>query len=264
MVRSFLLWFGLCLFFASIVLVGKGQLSVDKPRRASARQHARVLMIGDSLSVGAFGGVLRDFLVTQFGVNNVAVYASCGSSPENWLRSEPEFVTKCGYREQTPQRNLVLDFVDGHPPRRVVTPKLEDLVRTYTPDVAVIQLGTNWLDRLDGRVANDKLNYASILDEFLAALRSRPGDGRHVVWITPPDSAHFSKRSQRAVEALIKGAARRNRFDTIVSSTMTHYLPGKTGGDGVHYNSEAGTQWALAVTRELISKVKQQRALDSD
>ena len=32
---------------------------------------------------------------------------------------------------------------------------------------------------------------------------------------------------------------------------MTHYLVGKTGGDGIHYNEQAGTEWAKRVARKL-------------
>jgi hypothetical protein len=32
----------------------------------------------------------------------VAFFASCGSSPENWLQNERVFHTRCGYREKTP------------------------------------------------------------------------------------------------------------------------------------------------------------------
>jgi len=260
MIRPVLSVFGLCLFFTSLLLVGNGKPPAGKAPVVSAppppRARPRILMVGDSLTVGAFGGVLRDFLIAQYGADHVAVYASCGSSPEHWLRSEPEFVTKCGYREQTPKKNIVLDFVNGRAPRRVATPKLEDLVWMYRPDTVIVQLGTNWMDRLDGGTDGKKLDYSSILDEFLGALRSRPGATHRIVWITPPDSSHFSKKTQRAVEGLIKSAARRNGFDTIISSRLTHYVLGKTGGDGVHYNSEAGTEWALAVTRELISKLR--------
>jgi hypothetical protein len=256
-IRQLALYGGLCLFVLSFVLAGKGQLRVSRSTGLElARVPPRVLMVGDSLSVGAFGGVLYDFLVTQFGPGNVAVYASCGSAPENWLRSQPDFVTKCGFREQLPQKNVVLDFVNGRPPRRVVTPKLENIVRVFRPEVVIVQLGTNWLDRLEGRTQDKNFNYADILDQFVIALRSQPGAARRIIWITPPDSSHFAKKTQRALESIIKAAARRDRFETIISSGMTRYVPGKTGGDGIHYNSEASTQWALDLMSELLRKFK--------
>jgi hypothetical protein len=98
-----------------------------------SRNTLRVLMVGDSLTVGGFGDAMRDYLLRRFGSNQVAVYASCGSSPEQWLRSGPNFITKCGYREQTPQETVLYDFHNGRRPRPALTPKLEDLEAKYRP-----------------------------------------------------------------------------------------------------------------------------------
>jgi hypothetical protein len=68
---------------------------------------SRVLMVGDSMTVGGFGEAMQDYLLKRFGSGNVALYASCGSSPEHWIRSGPSFVTKCGYREQTPRSSIL-------------------------------------------------------------------------------------------------------------------------------------------------------------
>ena len=201
----------------------------------------KVLMIGDSLSVAKFGDVMRDFLVSTCGTRNVAVFASCGSSPEHWLRSEPTFFTKCGYREQTPARSVVLD-------RRLhlATPKIESLVATYRPDTVIVQLGTNWMDRLTTSDRPQKeAEISDILDRFIAAARGRRAV--QILWIMPPDSSHFSKRVQLTVENLISAAAQRDRFETIPSRRLTHYVPGKTGRDGVHYNPEASEEWAKRV-----------------
>src|SRR6478672_4776459 len=51
------------------------------------RNAPRVLMVGDSLTVGGFGDAMQGYLLGRLGSNNVAVYASCGSSPEHWMRS---------------------------------------------------------------------------------------------------------------------------------------------------------------------------------
>jgi hypothetical protein len=201
----------------------------------------KVLMIGDSLSVAKFGEVMRDFLVSTCGTRNVAVFASCGSSPENWLRSEPTFFTKCGYREQTPARSVVLDQR-----LHLATPKIESLVATYRPDTVIVQLGTNWMDRLTTSDTPQKeAEIGDILDRFIAAARGRRAV--RILWIMPPDSSHFSKRVQSTVENLISAAAHRDRFETIPSRRITHYVPGKTGRDGVHYNPEASEEWAKRV-----------------
>src|ERR1700722_13536135 len=74
----------------------------------------RVLMIGDSLTVGPFGESVEQYLETRLGRSNFALFGSCGSSPENWLHAEPDYYTKCGYREASPERGQALiDFQNG-------------------------------------------------------------------------------------------------------------------------------------------------------
>src|ERR1700734_1547375 len=73
----------------------------------------RVLMIGDSLSAGPFGESIEQYLETRLGRSNFALFASCGSSPESWMRSEPDYYTRCGFREDTPERQAVIDYHDG-------------------------------------------------------------------------------------------------------------------------------------------------------
>jgi hypothetical protein len=194
---------------------------------------------------------MQDYFLRRFGRNNIAVYAACGSSPEQWLRSGPEFLTKCGYREQTPQRAILYDFVDGKPPQPVVTPKLEDLIGSLRPTTLIVQLGTNWMDDMLGSSVGDESNYRQILDRFVAAVREGPNTVRQIIWITPPDSSRYSSEVQRSVRELIKSAAQKYSFQMIDSSSMTHYVRGRSGSDGVHYNSEEAKQWAGLVTREL-------------
>jgi hypothetical protein len=101
--------------------------SLEAEKAHSAPSHAlkepptRILVIGDSMSVGAFGQSIEQYLATRLGRNNFALFASCGSSPENWLRSEPDYYTTRGYREVSPERQALIDFHDGKPPPRIRT-----------------------------------------------------------------------------------------------------------------------------------------------
>jgi hypothetical protein len=212
---------------------------------------SRVLMVGDSMTVGGFGEAMQDYLVRRFGSGNVALYASCGSSPEHWLRSGPNFVTKCGYREQTPRSSIVRDFQNGKQPEPALTPKLEDLVAAFHPTTVIVQLGTNWMDGMAPESATGQSTYSKILDRFVVAVHSAPNTVQKIIWITPPDASLYSREVKASVTNLIKAAGQRDVFATIDSNSMTHYIPGKSGGDGVHYNSEEAKQWAGRVVREL-------------
>jgi lysophospholipase L1-like esterase len=215
----------------------------------------RVLMIGDSLSVGKFGEVFGDYLVDNYGARNVALFASCGSSPEHWLRAEPTFYTKCGFRSRTPNGAVYLDFDHGRRPRQVPTPKLERLIQEYRPNILFVQLGTNWMDRLVSGNPAKEIEMRDYLDRFVAAARSQPGTAQRIIWIMPPDSAHFSRRVHGTVESIIRAGSRKYRqLDVIPSRDMTHYVPGRTGGDGVHYNAEASAEWANRVITRLRSQ----------
>lgn len=213
----------------------------------------RVLVIGDSLSVANFGEVLRDYLVARFGEKNVSLFASCGSSPQSWLRAEPDFVTRCGFREHTPRKNSYIDFHDGKPPPHVRTPKMEDLLASERPSIVIVQLGTNWMDGISAAPAKKEAEDREIARRFVSILRKARSVER-VVWITPPDSSHFNKRVQRTVESIIRDAVPQRR-DLVISSALTHYTAGKTGGDGIHYNRETSAEWARNVALELDSKL---------
>ena len=252
-VRPLLSLCGLCLIFVSLLVIADGKSPVRKSFPGTRIDAARILMIGDSLTVGSFGAQMYEYLIALYGSKNVAVYGSCGSSPEHWLRDEPAFLTKCGFRQQTPEESELIDFKNGRPPPRVATPKVEDLVAKFRPNIVIVQLGTNWMDLVANPNRGRQLDYDSILDRFVTAIRSSRTVSQ-IIWITPPDSSHFDRRTQRTIERMLKDAADRDHFRTVVSSRLTHYIPGKTGGDGIHYNEEAGTAWAHAVARQIGGK----------
>ncbi|MFL6529400.1 MAG: SGNH/GDSL hydrolase family protein [Chthoniobacterales bacterium] len=238
MLRGLIDLFALALCLGSFALIanGKARSGANPPHEAPPAQ-TRVMLIGDSLSVGAFGEAVQQHLASRFGPQNVMAFASCGSSPENWLADQPSFYTPCGYREVTPDRPPIYrDFNNGHKPRRTLTPKVEGLVRRYRPSVVVVQQGTNWMDRnlTDTEIAN-------FTDRFIRAARA-PGV-RQIIWIEPPDSSALRKRQDR-IHRLIQAAARRDNFEVIDSRELTHYVPGKTGGDGIHYNNDSSRAWA--------------------
>ena len=227
----------------SFVLVADGKQK--KPtKKAPDSPPPSVLMIGDSLSVGKFGETVQAHLALK---RRVAAYASCGSSPEHWLAGEPAFVTKCGYRERTVYSDVYIDFVNGRPPRPTRTPKLADLVRKHKPTIVVVQLGTNWMDRsLSDEQMSDYLN--RFVDE------ARRGPVEKIVWIAPPDHSSLRK-VQGKVHQLIRRAATRKGFEVIDSRKVTHYVVGKTGGDGVHYNNASSEAWARGIRKELDAKL---------
>src|SRR3954453_12518931 len=228
----------------SFILVADGKTKKSASKPPPDAPPPSILMIGDSLSVGKFGEVVQMHLALK---HRVAAYASCGSSPEHWLAGEPDFITKCGYRQRTSDSDVFTDWVNGRAPRPTRTPKLADLVRKHKPTILIVQLGTNWMDRnLSDEQMSDYLS--RMVDE------ARRGPVEKIVWIAPPDSSRLRKEQGR-IHQLIRRAASRKNFEIIDSRNVTHYVMGKTGGDGIHYNSESSEAWAHGIQRELDAKL---------
>lgn len=225
----------------SFVMVASGK---QKSTKTPEGPPPSILMVGDSLSVGKFGEVVQGHLARKY---PVAAYASCGSSPEHWLSSEPDFITKCGYRQHTAETDVFRDFVNGRRPRPTLTPKLATLIKKHKPTILIVQLGTNWMDRslTDAQMSN-------YLDRFVS--EARRGSVQEIIWITPPDSSRLRK-TQGKVHGLIRQAARRDGFQLVDSRGVTRYVVGKTGGDGIHYNAEASEVWARRIQDDLDSKL---------
>jgi len=226
----------------SFVLVASGKQKSSK--RVPDGPPPSILMVGDSLSVGKFGEVVQVHLAQKY---PVSAYASCGSSPEHWVSGEPEFITKCGYRQHTIDSKVYRDFTNGRPPRSTLTPKLTKLINKHKPTILIVQLGTNWMDR-----GLTDAQMGGYLDRFVR--EARRGSVQEIIWIAPPDSSRL-RRTQGKVHGLIRQAARRNGFQVIDSREVTRYVVGKTGGDGIHYNNEASEAWARRIRGDLDSKL---------
>jgi len=236
MIRSVSFSLGLLVVIGSFVLANKQQ------KQSAPPPPPKVLMIGDSLSVAGFGDVVREHLEHRIGRENVAFFASCGSSPENWLQNEQVFHTRCGYREKTPTTDVYRDYQNGRRPPAVATPKIETLIERYKPTIVIVQLGTNWMDQ----TLSDN-HIRAVLARFVSA--AHRGGVRRMIWIGPPDSSRFSKVQNR-IYRLIEQSVWRG--DPVIDSRrFTRYLLGKTGGDGVHYNSESGAAWARRVNASI-------------
>ena len=218
---------------ASMTLSGCGSMFSGGTARA------RILVIGDSMMVGGFGSTLLRIFQRRLGTRSVAMYASCGSSPENWLSSSPVYVTRCGYRESVNGVSKVLEYQNGHRPPPMETPKLDTLLQKHRPEVVVVQFGTNWFDSFASGVSEEEFRRKHRqMTDFYGLIGQRK-----VIWILPPDCAKFSREVQDEVRRFIFECSRSRNVKFIDSRKMTQYVMHKTGGDGVHYNGDAARAW---------------------
>lgn len=226
-------------------------VSVLAESAASGPKPVDVLLIGDSLSVGGFGDGMQESLVRKFGKENVCLFASCGSSPENWTKGG--FVTRCGYRQTTPSGAILLEYRDGKRPPEVKTPKLRSVLAHYRPACVIVQLGTNWMDALAATTQPDVARYRGYVADFIRELR-RGNPAVKVFWVLPPASSKYPSRVHEQVERWINETSREQGFFTINSRSITRaYREGKSGGDGVHYNDAAGRAWARGVYAKFLA-----------
>jgi len=219
----------------------------------NAPHRVAVMLIGDSLSFGPFGEHLESLLQKEVGDRGLCVYASCGSSPENWSDREPDYVTKCGYRQITPNRRefVFIDFDHGKRPPPMATPKLGRILSNYRPDVIIIQQGTNWMDGFNPHRVDDYHRLGLIIREMIAEIRTR-SPGSKIVWILPPAASKYPQQVQTQIAAYIRSCAAAFRFQTIDSQKLTGaYINGVTGSDGVHYAAEPAKSWADKVFLKL-------------
>jgi hypothetical protein len=109
------------------------------------------------------------------------------------------------------------------------------------------QFGINWMDR-----SLTDAQMSTFLDRLVS--EARRGSVQEIIWITPPDSSRLRK-TQGKVYGLIRQAAKRDNFQLVDSREVTRYVVGQTGGDGIHYNSEASESWTRRIQDDLDSKL---------
>jgi hypothetical protein len=202
-----------------------------------------ILYIGDSLSVGGFGEVMQATLMKGIGPQSFAMYASGGSSVQSWMAAHPTYTTRCGYRETRPGKT----FLDEKSGPAYPTPKIEQLLPAFRPEILIIQLGTNHFDTVLEGGKNAIPSQQRLLESFAASIREHGKTVKLVIWITPPDSSHYPPEIENIVTQLIIELCARHGFKWVESRRFTRYVPGKSGSDGIHFNDGDAKIWAASV-----------------
>jgi hypothetical protein len=209
-------------------------------------RYVKVILIGDSLSFGPFGERLESLLKNAYGRNQVCVFASCGSSPEGWINGTPSYVTKCGYRQFTPNPRecYIRDFNNGRRPSPVDTPKLSKIFSEYHSGLVIIQQGTNWMDQFKPGKKEDIKRIGRYLHDMIFQIR-RDNPGARIIWILPPAASKYPQDVQSQIAAYIRRCGEAYKFRCIDSRRITgQYVKGVSGRDGVHYSTEPAHAWA--------------------
>lgn len=222
--RYFLLLI-LSLLFSFSALAKEKVEKIVKPKPIPPR----ILMIGDSHSVGIFGHKLTELIKTTAPKIELMAVASCGSEPHWWLTGKS---THCGLRTLYP--NGFDNTIHNAP-----TPKIADLLNLTKPKMTIVQLGSN----LVLLTKQERETYTQAMMNIVQQ------NGGQCIWISAPDSRKFSSADLHDVYEVLKTVTKKTHCKLIDSRKYTKYP--SVGGDGLHYGGQEGgliaTQWAEKV-----------------
>ena len=218
----------------------------------ASAQKTKILYLGDSLSMGAFGQTLDAGLRSQ-GAEVYTVIAG-GASPYYWLKSYQALPCTIGFWEKSPTSERRVPYV------RTV-PKLEDLIETHRPHFVVVQTGINLYATLRSQRRPKEENVIEIRSLIEQMCHSISKSGAHAYWILPPHSHerryHISLQNELA--GIMRNVVKEYRGAVFESSQVTRYTDPYPAKDGIHFGNEEATEWALKVGADLSVFVQERR-----
>jgi hypothetical protein len=193
----------------------------------------RVLLLGDSHTVGTFGHELDAGLRAAYPGWRIETYASCGASPSWYLpgNAASGHTSECGtwFHRYAPKLESVT--------AASATPLIDGLVASH-PDTVIVALGAN--------MANWKKGGIFGMETASALAAKIVGAGSRCLWIGPPDEAgHMPPDQAKAQVARLNAALRASvgEYCRYIESRTTY-----SGGDGMHYYPEPAKAWAAQAT----------------
>ncbi len=233
-------------FLAVVLLSLAPQIRAAQPK---------ILYLGDSLSMGAFGRTLDEQLRSR--KNEVHTYVAGGASPYYWLSRFEPISCSIGYWEKTPNAQRRVGYVRA-------VPKVEALLKKIKPDVVVIQTGVNLYATLRSKRREHTENVKLVEGLIADMCRAVHSTGAHSYWITPPEShpKRFSPALQQQLSEIMKrvvGGLGGQIFQSAEVTTWTASYP--SNSDGIHYGPDQSIDWANQVVEDFsqfVSKLDQQ------
>jgi len=221
---------------------GWGLSSIIGLSLMSSSAEARVLLVGDSHSVGQYGRELERLFREKNGSSEVALYASCGSAPQTWISGR---ATRCGFRQKVGTQKEVSAKTNA-------TPKLPQIVGAWLEPgekhIVVISLGANLVPASTHQAQRQTRDFLNLLQTETS------GQEIQCYWVGAPTSRTFSaEKTARTVDVM--RAQIGSQCEYIDSREFTAY-PAR-GGDGIHFDSlgasgrKIAIQWAQAVFQRI-------------
>lgn len=223
-----------------IPLAAVGLLSSTPGTAASSASQNKVLFLGDSLSIGAFGRTF-DTRMRENGLDVFTVVAG-GASPYYWLDAYQPLPCAIGYWEKSPRAERRLGYIKA-------VPKIENLVADIRPDIVVVQTGVNLYATLRSKRRPKEENIAEVrrlIDQMCYAIAKGDAKG---YWILPPHSheSRYPRELQIELAALMKDVVKDYNGAVFESQKFTRFTDPYPSTDGIHYGPTEARAWAERV-----------------
>ncbi|MGI9244980.1 MAG: SGNH/GDSL hydrolase family protein, partial [Verrucomicrobiales bacterium] len=217
-------------------------LQLCQESASAAAERKRILYLGDSMSMGAFGRKL-DKEMREDGFD-VYTFVAGGATPYYWLSRYSTIKGPIGYWEKTPGGEQRENVARG-------VPKVETLLERFDPDVVVVQTGTNLYSALRSKRRSKENNVKEVEGLLSHMVEAATQGGRSCYWITPP-AAHPDRYPFELQAELAELTKRVVSCDAKVfdSRKVTKYTDPYPANDGIHYGPTEASQWASLVVED--------------
>ncbi len=205
----------------------------------TAAEAKRVLYLGDSLSMGAFGKTLDGELRSNR--NEVYTYVTGGATPYYWLSVYDPMSCSIGHWEKTPESDVRRNVVKK-------VPKVEDLIARHQPEVVIVQTGTNLYATLRSKRRSKQENIRELTNLIENMCKTVVNSGAELYWISPPDAhtGRYPRELQEEMLAVTHSVV--DRYGVLFESgTVTRYTDPYPKTDGIHYGPTQAKAWGEKV-----------------
>lgn len=212
------------------------------PEGKACSAESRVLYLGDSLSIGAFGQTF-DSAMRSSGFKVHTVVAG-GASPYYWLKSYQSLPCTIGFWEKSELSERRVGYVRA-------VPKLEDLMSQSKPNVVVVQTGINLYATLRSKRRPKEENVEevrSLIDQMCYSIAE---GGALSYWVLPPHSheERYPRELQEELAGIMRGVVEKYEGIVFESQKVTRFTDPYPATDGIHYGPSAARGWAEKVSQ---------------
>lgn len=205
----------------------------------------RVLYLGDSLSMGAFGRTLDSEM--RAAGHEVYTYVTGGATPYYWLSVYAPISSTIGHWEKTPESDRKYKYIKA-------VPKLEGLLDLHDPEIVVVQTGVNLYSTLRSKRRSHEENVREVTTLLENMCRTITKGGRACYWISPPAShpERFPSELQQEMLTLMKRVV--EKYGVVFDSgSVTRFADPYPETDGIHYGPTEAREWAAKVAVDFVA-----------